>query len=486
MTDSNRVRLCSVREDTFGVTPDTPRMRTARMTGEGLQYQPQFVTSNELRSDRMNADPTKINETNQGPVNQELSYPVDRSPLSDWLASLMFNDWVNTPSRDNDGTADSVITGVAATGGIITVTNGPAFVAGHLIRNSGFGVAGNNGLFKLTTGSATVPAVGDTILTDEAAPPANARVKVVGLEGAAGDIETLADGLKSTALDFTLFGLVPGQWVKVGGTGSTFRFATAACNGYARISGPVTAHKIPLDNLPTGWGVDDGSGKKIRVFYGDQIRNGTTRISNTLERGFLGQAVPTYIAQRGMVVGQGDFNWTTEQIATLVLTFNGLSGSQGTAPLDASPDPATTNGVMSANVNVGRIAESGVAVSSPNYIRAATLSINNNLRMISAVGNVGAVDIGAGECAATGQLETYFGDNSLLAKLINGTVGNFNIRTSKNNQSFIVALPRVTFTDGSPSAGGKNQDVTLPLNYQASLDTVTGAQVLFDRFEYVE
>ncbi|CAA2142747.1 phage tail tube protein [Hyphomicrobium sp. ghe19] len=485
MTDSNRTRLAVCRETSLGVTPENPVMRAARHAGETLQFQPTFITSDEIRSDRMSADPIKVNETNQGAVNIRLSYPVDESPLSLFFESLMFQAWTNTPFRDNAGTADSAITAVTAEDGVFTVVAGAAFTAGHLVKTSGFANAGNNGLFVLKTGSATVPAVGDDLLTDEAAPPENARIKVVGFQGAAGDIQAAADAITSTALDLSALGIVPGQWIKVGGFGAAYRFATAAVNAYARVIG-VAAHKLTLDNLPMGWAVDNGAGKTIRVFFGDHVKNGVDRRSLTIERGFLAQAVPSYIIQRGMVVAQGELTWTTEEMITGSVTFNGLTGELTTVPLDASPLPATTAPIMSANVNVGRIAESGVAVAGPNYVKSASVTVNNNLRMISAVGHVGAVDIGVGECAVTGTLETYFGDKALAEKLLDGTVGNINLRSQKDGQAVIVSLPRVTFTEGSPSAGAKNQDVMLPLNYQASMDSLTNAHVLIDRLEYVE
>ncbi len=485
MTDSNRLRLAVVRETSLGVTPNTPRMRKARVTGESLSFTPQFVQSEEIRDDRMNADPIKINETNEGGINAEFSYPDDDGPLSEFLRSLMFNPWSNTPTRFNDGTADSVITGVAATGGVITVTTGAAFAVGHLIRNSGFSNAGNNGLFRITTGSATVPAVGNSLLTDEAVPPAAARVKVVGLQGASGDLVAAADGITSTSLDFTTMGIVPGMWVKIGGTGASFRLATEACNGWARVVA-VSAGKLTLDNLPTGWTTDAGTGKTLRVFFGDQIKNGVTRSSVTVERGFMAQAVPTYIIQRGMVVGQADFDITTEQLITAAFTLQGLTGEQTTTSLDASPDAASTAPVMSANVNVGRIGEAGVPVTDPNYVRSLQISVNNNLRPITAVGNVGSVNIGAGEMAVEATVETYFGSNSLLTKLLNGTVSNVNARVQKNSQAVVFALPRLTFTGGSPSAGAKNQDVMLPLTAMASMDELTNAQMIIDRLEYYE
>src|SRR4051812_25684729 len=107
MTETNRVQFATVRESTFGVTPTTPRMRLARFSGEGLKYTPKFIQPTEIRSDRMNVDPVKVNEDNQGPVNGEFSYPEADSPFSDFIRSLMFSDWVNSPAFDNDGTADS-------------------------------------------------------------------------------------------------------------------------------------------------------------------------------------------------------------------------------------------------------------------------------------------------------------------------------------------------------------------------------------------
>lgn len=485
MTDSNRTRLTAILEATLGTTPVTPRMRGMTITGEGLRFAPNFVNSDAIRADRMTDDPIKVNEVNEGAVNYEFAYPVDETVASNFLASLLFNAWQNSPARDNDGSADSAITNVVASTGVVSVANAAAFVAGHLVRFTGFGDAANNGLNKCTTGSATVPAFADATFADEAAPAAAARMKVVGFQGASGDIEALADGLKSTALDFTTLGLRVGGWLKMGGTGSGFRFATTACNGWARIVS-VAQHKVTLDNLPTGWTTDDGASKTLRVFFGDQIKNGTTRKSLTIERGFMGQAVPSYIIQRGMVAGQGEFRFETEQKVTASLTFNGLSGELTTTSLDASPDAAPTEAIMAANVNVGRIAEAGAAVSSPNYVRSAAITVNNNLRVNTAVGSLGGVDIGSGECAVGVSLETYFGSSAMLAKLLSGDPSNLNLRIAKGSRAIVFGVPRLTFTDGSPSAGAKNQDVMVPLSSMASYDSTTGAHILIDRLEYWE
>jgi hypothetical protein len=488
MTDSNRLQLAVVRESTLGTTPTTPRMRIARITGESLTYRPDFVMSEELRSDRMNADPIKVGETNEGTVNFEWQYPKDASPLSEMICSALFADWTKSVERDNDGTADSIITDVAETGGVITVATGAAFVVGHLIRTTGFTAAGNNGLFRITTGSATVPAVGNSLLTDEAAPPGTARVKVIGFQGVASDINATATGLSSSTLNFTTLGLAVGQWVKIGGTGAAFRFVTAALNGWARVTA-IAANALTLDNLPVGWTTETGTDLTIRVFFGDRIKNGTTTIGMTIERGFLGQTVPTYIVQRGMVVGELTLDATSKQKLNGVATFLGMGGAQSTTTLDASPDAAPSVAdypIMAANVNVGRIAEAGAAVAAGNWVRAIQVRLNNNLRALESVDEASPVDIGDGAFDVEVTADTYFGSNSLYTKLLAGTVTNMNFRVAKENRALVFGFPRLTAMEGNPNASGRNTDVMLPLRLSASYDSATAAHMLIDRLEYYQ
>lgn len=493
MTTSNRTQVVSVKETTVGTTPGSPRMRARRMSGESLKWVPTFVDSEEVRSDGMNAPPIKTGEDSGGDIKFELSYPVQDSPADVDIQSAMHNTWSNVNSRDNDGTADSVITDVATTNEVLTVTTGTAFVAGELYRFSGFGVANNNGnAFKCTTGSATVPRFIGAGLTNETAPPAAARVKCVGFQGASGDITATSTGLASTALDFTTIpGIAVGKWLKIGGTATGDKFATAALNDWVRVIA-VTANAITLDNRPSGWTTDAGTGKTLKVWFGDQIKNGTTQIGQTIEKGFLGQTTPTYIKQPGMVVSKYSMDWTAKQKITGAVSYLGMTGAaQGTTALDASPDDApslTTYAVMACSAHVGRIAEAGSTLASPNFVRALQFSIDNSLTPIEAVDSVGAAGINSHSRSVTGSISTYFGDNSLLTKFFAGTLTSLNVRAVKDSRAFIVTLPQITYNgEGSPNAGGMNQDVMLPLAFKASKDvTYTNAMITFDRLEYYE
>lgn len=486
MSDTNRVRVVWGRETTLGVTPGSPRSRTVRLTGEDVKEQNRFDNSAEIRSDRMSADPVRVGVSVSGSVKTEFSYPFPGSPASDFIASAFFSEWSDTPARDNDGTADSAITNMAATTDVATVLTGSAFVTGQLVRFTGFSNSANNGVFKCTTGSATVPAFVGAGFVTEAAPPAAARMKVVGFKGASGDITATATGLGSTSLNFTTLGLSVGKWVKIGGTAAGDKFATAACNGWARVTA-IAANALTLDNRPSGWTTDSGTSKTVSVWFGDHVANGTTRISGFLEKAFLDQASPTYVLYNGNVVNTADFTLESGKMITADYGFTGLTATVSASEVD-SPDAATTSAVMSAAVNVGNISEAGSAATA-NPVKKLVIKINNNLRALEAIrsdGSVGAIDIGVGECAVSGSVETYFSDSSLLAKLRGGTATSLSARTAKNSQAVVIDVPRVTLTDGSPNAGQKNSDVMFAPSFVASMDSTTSAHIIINRLEYYE
>src|SRR4051812_11373367 len=110
MASANRLQLVSVEEVTQGTTPTTPRMRARRFTTQGLTYTPTFVQSEERRSAGTESDPILPGTDSKGPINFEMHSPFPGSPLDSDIKSALRNTWVSSPSRDNDGTADSVIT----------------------------------------------------------------------------------------------------------------------------------------------------------------------------------------------------------------------------------------------------------------------------------------------------------------------------------------------------------------------------------------
>lgn len=499
MTDTSRVRLTVVRETTRGTTPGSPRMRTATVSGIALEHSPTYQQAALLRSDRMDADAEMSGETNAGSVPIELIYPRDLWPLSEWYRSLFQSSWNNAPQHDNDGTADSAITAVAISG-VYTVLDqsgsggfvGTNYKVGHLVRATDFGVTANNGLGRVSASSSTTVTLTGPTTSAEAAPAAAARLKVIGLQGASGDITATATGLGSTALDFTTLGIVVGQWIKIGGTGSAFRFATEACNVWGRVTA-ITATALTLDNLPSTWTTDAGTSKTVRVFFGDYIRNSTTKYAVSMEQGYMAQTAPTYILQAGMNAVTHELNMTSKQKVTGSFGFMGMSGSQSTTSIDASPDAEQDSAVypiFTCSTNVGRVAEAGSALASPNFCRSMRWSWNNNAWMQDAIDVSGAAGIGHGRASLSIALETYFGDNALYTKAKAGTATSLNVRLAKANSAgtymaIIHTAPRVKIS-GFPTAPAPDQDSLLSLTGTVSKDTLTACHYQMDRLEYYE
>lgn len=474
-----------MRETTQGTTPVTPRMRTMRVTGESLAFAPNFIDSSEIRSDRMLGDPVKNMQASTGGINFELSYPLDNTPISEVIRSAMLNSWVNTPTLFNDTTASSVIT-AAGTSTYTVTAGGAAFLAGMICRATGFLAAANNQNFVVASSSATT-VVGTALgLTTDAAPLGTAKLKVVGVAGASGDITATATGLGSTALNWTTLGLAVGQWIKIGATATTNRFATAAVNDFARITA-ISATALTLDNLPAAWATDTGTGKTVWIWFGDEIKNGITPSSVTIERGFLGQTTPTYIVNTGMEVNDLTTTITSKANIVCVATFIGMGGGESQVTLSATPDAVTTGLVMAANANVGRLGVNGSQLISPNWAKSITFVCNNNLRTIEAVDSTAPVAVREGDCTVTGKMDTYFGNDTELAAFYAGTTRPINTRVAKNNQAVIYQVPRATYkSGGNPSASAKNTDVMASFSYQSSYDSLTAAQYIIDRIEYYE
>ena len=482
MADSNRLRLAYVEETSLGTTPNSPAMRAIRATGESLNHDIQTTESKEIRSDRQTADLMQVGASNSGGLNFELSFPAARTWLADFLRYALFaSAWGAQPEAYN-ATADSAITDAGTTADTYVVASGgAAFKPAHLVRASGFTTAANNQLFRVASSTGTTVVGSSLGLAAETAPPAGARLKVVGFEGASGDIQATATGLSSTALDFTTLGLSIGQWLRIGGAGAGQRFATAADNDWVRVTA-IQAHAVALDHRPAGWSTDNGASKTIQVFVGDILRNGVTKRGVTLEKGFLDLATPEYLAYRGMVVAQMSLQVGSKEVVTGSFSFMGRSHATGTTEL-GTPAAAGTAGVMTASANVGRIAEGGAALGVPNFVKSVSIDLQNNLREIDAVGTLGLVDVGVGKLGLTGKMSTYFGSSALYQKYLSGTETSLVLRLQKDGQAIVITLPRVKFEKGTVTAQGENQDVMAELDFRALRDSLTDATVQIDRLE---
>lgn len=474
LQSTNRVAIAKVRETTFGVTPATPAFKAIREVSSSLAVNPQTVISNEIRSDRQVPDLILVGIQAGGDVGGEMSFQT----MDDDMEEALQGGWTNLPSQ-----AVTALTTTTA-----TVALGTPFKAQMLVLASGFATPANNGLFVVSSSGATTVVFPAASFTAEASPPAAANIRVVGFQGASADLvadATSGNHLTSTALDFTTLAILPGMWAKIGGASAPFQLATAVDNDFVRILSAV-AHTLTLDRVPTGWAADAGTGKTLQVFLGDFLTNGSTLRSNTIERQYLDHSPVTYEYLRGQTLDKFSVTGDASKIATYTKSYLGSDGAVQTTRFAGATDiAAATNDVLNTASNVGRIGFAGSAITGPNYVMSAKWDYQNNLRRQMAVGSLGAVGIGNGEFVVSGSLNCYFGDKTVLDKIMNNTLTSFDIRlgrTDSNNESLVFDFPSIKLSAGSPSVSGKNADVMINASFQAIRDATYGYTASVGRF----
>lgn len=485
LQSTNRTQIGVVRESTFGTTPANPVFKTQRTRSSNINANPQTVVSDEIRADGQVTDLILVGQQAQGDIAGELSFLSHDDVLEEALRGT----WGNHP-RILNIVEDTQISAVSTTTLTVLSALGSPFLEGMLCLLEDFTTAANNKLARVDSSSATTVVFPTATFVAEADPiPVDASIRVVGFAGEEADLAAVTVGgnaLTSTLLDFTTLGIVVGDWVKIGSAVAlTFFSGTTANNGWARVSA-IVADRLSFDIVPAGWTADAGTGKFIRVFMGDRLRNGVVKRSNTIERQYLEHSPVTYEYLRGMVLSTLNLEFKSKSIVTTSRGYMGADGVvQSSRFAGASDEAAPTRDVLNTSSNVGDISMDGATVTGPNFVMNFTIEINNNMRMQDAVSSVGAVGIGGGEFNVSGSLATYFGSKAILEKVFNNTEFPVSLRcgrTDGNRETMLFDLPAVKLATGAPGIAGKNQDVPLDSKYQAKMHATLGYTIAVQRF----
>jgi len=368
------------------------------------------------------------------------------------------------------------------------------FLVNSLIKGIGFANSGNNGLHVVTavTTNASVE-VATGLLTAEAAPPTGARIDVVGHQATSADIDVDVSGdlpaITSTTLNFTTLGLVPGQWVFVGGDTSGTRFVTAANNGFKRIRS-IAANRLTFDKSFSAMSNETGTGITLRLFFGDVLRNETgsliKRRTYNVERllGAPDDANPSQIQSevlKGAVPNEFTLNIPSADLVSADLAFVATDNEQREAtvgPKQSSVQIFQSAKEYNTSSDVGRIRLSTVSQTDEApaalfaYVTEATISINNNVTPNKAVGVLGAFEVTAGTFAVSGELTAYFSNVAAIQSVRNNADVTLDISFVKDNTGIVFDLPLIALGDGRLNVE-IDQPITLPL----TTDAATGQDV---------
>ena len=372
------------------------------------------------------------------------------------------------------------------------------FQAGELIKASGFNRTANNGLKVVMSADAdSVMAAG---LADESDIPAAAKLEKVGFRFPVGDIGfTLNGGLqRMTSASSTLvsaLGLIPGEWVYVGGDDVANKGNIV---GWARAS-VITPAYIEFDKTDWEPAVSLANTKLYDVYVGSLLRTEDNpdlqrRFTGTLER-TLGKDANGQQAEyiSGACANTMTVNMPQADKITMDLGFvatNGFArtGAQGLMEGER-PNDLTGGDAFNTSSDFSRIKMSVVDPTDSNvtplfaYLLDLTLNISNNVTPNKALGNLGAIDTTAGMFTADGSLTAYFVDTSSTMAVRNNTDVTLDIVIAKNNAGMVFDLPLITLGNGI-NAVEVDQPITVPLDMQAA-QSKFGHTMVYQNFPYV-
>jgi len=177
---SNRVALRQVAESTWGTTPATPTLEAIRFTSESLNYNSDFVTSEEIRSDRMTPDTIQVSSQGGGDISGEWSY----ASYDDLIEGAMYSTWVETGSAQGPDTTIAIVkTGGSPNTWTLTDSgtslDGNSWVVGQFVQVTGFATAGT---FFAEITSIAAGTLGIQPLTDVASETAGDSVTITPLD----------------------------------------------------------------------------------------------------------------------------------------------------------------------------------------------------------------------------------------------------------------------------------------------------------------
>lgn len=415
------------------------------------------------------------------------------------------------------GVATTALTGGGDDALTLTVTNadGLTWQVGDLIEMTGHDDAANNGVFDVTAVTDNLITVSAT-LTADAAINAAATATTVGFLFAAGDLDVTVPSLPAlptlvaAVADFTTMGLIPGEWIFVGGDvpgGSGDQFLAAANNGFMRINS-IAAGVLEIDKSSGTLVTEASTAETLRVFFGRVLKNEVDpvlqiRRTYQLERTLSAPdaALPAEIQAEyleGWTPNEITFNFNTADkvvvdvsgVATDVDTRDGPTALKaGTRRALVSGDAFnTTNDVARLKLSVLDRTLGSNPTALFAFLTEFTVNINNNITPNKAISVLGAFDVTAGQFIVEGSMEAYFADITAVTSIRNNDDITLDFAMVKGaagaKSGVLVDVPLITLGDGRLNVE-QDSPITLPLEIPAGADRVFNHTLLMMFFDFL-
>jgi hypothetical protein len=268
---------------------------------------------------------------------------------------------------------------------------------------------------------------------------------------------------------FVTAGFVANQWIEVRG------FTTAANNGYFKIVSVIAGEMV----VTGGTLVDEVAGDSVTIKMGPQVVNGVASRYFSIEREYSDLS-SIFALFNGMMVNQMVLNVAAEQIITGTFSLMGKTEDSATSSTGTgTPNAAPINDVVNAVDDVLSILENLTDTDA----NSLSITVNNNLRLRTEIGELGPADIGAGRVSVSGTVQMYFETVAIMDKYLDQTQSSiaFIIEDGAGNV-YIIDLPRIMYTSGARVAGGPNTDVIADMAFNAHRHATEDVTVRICRF----
>ena len=264
-------------------------------------------------------------------------------------------------------------------------------------------------------------------------------------------INDSANGFTGGGNDYSQY-----SWIRVTGA------ANSSNNGVYKIS-TVAAGKLVLTGKTV---VTEAAGNSITVKQGSQIKNGTRLQYFDLQRNYedLTEEIVKYPVQ---AVTGIDISSPVDDDVSIALEFVGKPEVSDNFTNYTTLTAAANNRTFNSGDGIEAVIENLASTSVASF----NISIKNGTRNLSELGTVGPAKFGKGTLMIEGTVELYYETKTLIDKYLNQTESSlsFVIKDSSDN-TYVIDLPRIKYTDGERVGGGVDTDVIANMSFKAIVD----------------
>lgn len=384
---------------------------------------------------------------------------------------------------------------------------GAAILDGMLFMVRGPANAANRGVF-VANGTSTgiaVKVATATLVAEAFAVAGSVSLEQCGVQGIADDIKLDASGnLTSTTLDFTTLGLLDGHQIKIGddAAGTRFSLVSDTYNGYATVSGAVTAHLITLKwHTWTPAAADAGTGKTIRLFYGRLLRNvATDHATDYIEPSWTGEKqdngvgtanAAVFTVLKGMTINTVSIQMAVKSKIVVTHNFVGMDitsptlvASRIAGPSAAYPALATEMFDTSNDLILCKVYSNDDQALLIAEVNSATLSIDHGVTPLDQLATFGAAGMNFGKIRPKVAMEIQYARHTVPIAQRANTSCRWSAIMRNGQAGITFHIPGCRLTGGQMTYAG-NLPVMMALEMPAHRDPTTNQVLVVNVMPYV-